>query len=303
MSENKIVEINPGDYNISAKDVELVNKAKIRNVHIISYTPEYFSQQPKFEVMQYMTISETGDVTFDAYNAGEKFNELKSSRKEQKQIGMNNAKYIFFFLLRLLEKESYKSLEPRPGCWQAAIDYTNGERRNFYGPFYEETVVNGVDVNEFIMNIVQISNTNLFGRIDPLLQLEQTIENFSAVTIESNLEYIYQALQYCIYKKVAVDTMVKASGLDLAGEKASITGGFGIEPLTLEDDEHALVAMTSEERRNAFPAPYFVMELEALMRYTLNQEVLGLFLNPGTHNFLLPKEIIQAVLDSFDIKN
>ena len=66
--------------------IELVNKAGIRNVHIISYTPEYFSQKPKFEIMQYITISEIGEVTFDAYKAGEKFNELKSVRKEKKEI-------------------------------------------------------------------------------------------------------------------------------------------------------------------------------------------------------------------------
>lgn len=303
MSENKIVEINPADYKISAKDVELVNKAGIRNVHIISYTPEYFSQQPKFEVMQYMTISETGEVTFDAYNAGEKFNELKTARKESKQIGMNNAKYIFHFLLRLLEKESYKDLEPRPGCWQAAIDYTNGERKNFYGPFYEETVVNGVDVNEFIKDIVQISNTNLFGRIDPLLQLEQTIDQFSQVTIESNLNYVYQALQYCVYKNVFVDTMVNASALAVAGNSGNNAGGFNIEALTLEDGEKAMVAMTSGERVNALPAAYFTMPFGDLCRYTLNQDVLGLFINPGSQNFLIPKDMLQAIVDSFNIQN
>lgn len=303
MSENKIVEINPADYKISAKDVELVNKACIRKIHIISYTPEYFSQQPKFEVMQYITITETGEVSFDAYNAGEKFNELKSSRKLTKNIGMNNAKYIFHFLLRLLEKESYKSLEPRPGCWQAAIDYTNGERKNFYGPFYEETIVNGVDVNEFIKDIVQISNTNLFGRIDPLLQLEQTIDQFSQVTIESNLNYVYQALQYCVYKNVFVDTMVNASALAVAGNSGSNAGGFNIEALTLEDGEKAMVAMTSGERVNALPAAYFTMPFGDLCRYTLNQDVLGLFINPGSQNFLVPKDMLQAIIDSFDVKN
>lgn len=302
MSE-KYVEINPLDYHITPQDIENVSKAGVVAVHLISFTPEYFSQKPQGEVMQSISITETGKVKFNSYLPGEKFGALKNGRQQQTEIGVLNSSYIFHFILKLLEKDNYKKLDPRPGCWQAAIDYTNGERRNFYGPFYNETLISGIDVNDFIIKLTKIANPSLFGHVDALAQLEQCLENFSNVTTEANLQYVYQALQYCIYKKVAVDTMVKASGLDLAGEKASITGGFGIEPLTLEDGEHALVAMTSEERRNAFPAPYFVMELEALMRYTLNQEVLGLFLNPGTHNFLLPKEIIQAVLDSFDIKN
>lgn len=303
MSDYKMVEINPEQYNISLKDIELVNKIGVKAVQLVSFTPEYFSQKPQGEVMQTIYIDETGRTVFHAYAAGEKFGEVKAVRQEEREIGMTNAKYIYHFLLRLLEKDHYKELDPRPGCWQAAIEYTNGQSKNFYGPFFDETIVNGTDVNEFIMSIVQIANTNLFGRIDPMLQLEQCIENFSQITTEENLNYIFQALQYCVYKNVMVDTMVNASAMAVANNSQTNAGGFNIEALKLEDGEHAMVAMTTPERVNSLPAAYFSMPLETLMRYTLNQEVVGLFINPGSQNFMIPMEMLKAIVDSFGTKS
>ena len=105
MSEYKMVEINPEQYNISLKDIELVNKIGVKAVQLVSFTPEYFSQKPQGEVMQTIYIDETGRTVFHAYAAGEKFGEVKAVRQEERQVGMTNAKYIYHFLLRLLEKE------------------------------------------------------------------------------------------------------------------------------------------------------------------------------------------------------
>ncbi len=303
MNENKIREINPSDYKITDKDIERVSKARLKTVHIMSYTPEYFSTAPKGEVFQALSITETGEVAFDAFAAGEKFAEIKSVRKEKRDIGVHNAMYIFHFLLCLLDKGNYKSLEPRPGCWQVAFEYTDGTGKNFYGPYYEETLINGVDVNEFIMNIIQVYNPNLFGRVDPMLQLEDCIDSFSQVTNERNLEFIFQALQYCVYKDACVDTMVNASAFAVAGQSQANAGGFNIETLKLDDGEKALVAMTSPERVNALPAAYFTMPFEDLLRYTLHQDVIGLFINPGSQNFMLPKDMIETILQSFNKAN
>lgn len=303
MTDYKVVEINPSDYNITVKDIELVNKIGVKAFQLVSFTPEYFSQKPQGEVMQSIYINESGRTVFHAYTAGEKFGEAKVVRQEQKEIGMTNAKYIYHFLLRLLEKDNYKQLEPRPGCWQAAVEYTNGTSKNFYGPFFDETTIDGIDVNEFIMNIVQIANPNLFGRIDPMLQLEQCIDNFSQLTTEENLNCIFQALQYCVYKNVMVDTMVNASAMAVANNSQANAGGFNIEMLKLEDGEHSIVAMTTPERVNSMPAAYFSMPLETLMRYTLNQEVIGLFINPGSQNFMIPMDMLKAIVDSFGVKS
>ena len=100
-----------------------------------------------------------------------------------------------------------------------------------------------------------------------------------------------------------VDTMVNASAMAVANNSQVNAGGFNIEALKLEDGEHAMVAMTTPERVNSLPAAYFSMPLETLMRYTLNQEVVGLFINPGSQNFMIPMEMLKAIVDSFGTKS
>jgi len=134
-----------------------ITKIQIRSNNI-AFGPEPL---PTDEVEQLLTISDTGDVSLEAFIYADGLNHFQPSRRINIKIGIEAAEMIF----DLIEKWTTSELElyaADVGYWEMTITDYRSKKHRYKGSLICDLETNGIFISDFIRKCVRIGDLFVF---------------------------------------------------------------------------------------------------------------------------------------------
>ena len=135
---------------------------KIKRIQIrsnnIAYGPEPL---PMEEVEQVLTICDTGDVTFEAFNYANRFHVLKPDRYSNINIGLEAVEMIFELIHKWTELDLVV-FATDVGSWEMGIIAENNQIQKYTGSLAGGLEVDGISLSNFMRTCIPIDNLFVF---------------------------------------------------------------------------------------------------------------------------------------------